>query len=40
MLGVTEEQYEQARTWYLSAQQDCAANKNNTTNIADKSFKQ
>jgi hypothetical protein len=40
MLGVTEEQFEQARTWYLSAQQDCAANKNNTTNIADKSFKQ
>jgi len=40
MLGVTEEQFEQARSWYLSAQEDCAANKNNTTNISEKSFKQ
>ena len=32
MLGVTEEQFEQARTWYLSAQEDCAANKADTIN--------
>ena len=40
MLGVTKEQFEQARTWYLSAQEDCATNKNNTTNTSEKSFKQ
>jgi len=29
MLGVTEEQFEQARTWYLSAQKDSMPNKEN-----------